>query len=109
MVDIDSRIEFTGKNLDKIQKQVEECNPAQIEQNLGWIPEQNLLYNYGIASIQLNGLRKDLDSTQPGIFTNKREKENYNFREKQYLDLRSRYEKLGKDFAKNCICKKSSE
>lgn len=69
MVSIDDRIQFTGNNLDKIQKQVEECNPTPLEQDLGWIPEQNLLYNYGTASLQLGGLRKDLDSTQPGIFT----------------------------------------
>lgn len=94
MVSIDDRIQFTGKNLDKIQKQVEECNSSPLEHDLGWIPEQNLLHNYGSATLQLEELRKDLYSTQPGILTSKR-------------DLRSRYEKLGKDFSKSCICTKS--
>lgn len=108
MVNIDDRIQFARKNLDKIQDQVEECNPTPLERDIGWIPEQNLLYNYGAATIQLEELRKDLYSARPGILTRKREKENYNFREEQYLTLRSRHEKLGKDFAKNCICTKSS-
>ena len=109
MVSIDDRRQFLRENLDRIQKQVEECNPAPLEQDLGWIPERNLLNSYGSATLQLAELRKDLHSRQPGIFTSKREKENYNFQEKQYFELGYRHEKLGKDFAKNCICTKSQE
>ena len=104
MVSIDDRIQFIIKNLDKIEKQVEKCNPAPLEQDIGWEPERNLLHNYGSASLVLQRLRTDLSSKHPGIFSSKREKENYNFQEKKYLELRSRYEKLGKDFSKKCSC-----
>jgi hypothetical protein len=46
MVSIDDRRQFIRENLDKIQQQIKECNPSPLEKNLGWIPEQNLLYNY---------------------------------------------------------------
>lgn len=59
MVDIDYRIELLEKYLDKVQKQVEECNPTPLEQDLGWIPERNLLHNYAIAGLHINELRKD--------------------------------------------------
>jgi hypothetical protein len=107
MEDTDLRRQRVIESLDKIQKQVEECNPTPLEHDIGSIPEQNLLHNYKSAALQLRDLRKGLDSMRPGIFTSKREKESYNFEEEQYLALRSRHDKLGKDFSKNCICAKS--
>jgi len=104
MVDIDYRIELLGNYLNKVQKQVEECNPAPLTEHDSRKIEKGLLNNYAIAGLHINELGKDLYNRRPGIFAGTAEKQRTKIQEEYYETSRSRYEKLEKDFIKDCVC-----
>ena len=106
MVDIDYRIELLEEYLNKVHKQVEECNPAPLKRQNLREKESGLLHNYSLASLHLKELRNDLSNKRPGILTSTSEKQHFKEQEKYYEEFRSRHEKLEEDFIKNCVCER---
>ncbi len=104
MVTIDYRIELLEEYLNKIQKQVEECNPAPLKGDDPRKIEKGLLHNYSLANLHLGKLKNALIDKRPGILTGTSEKQHFKEQEKYYEEFRSRHEKLEEDFIKNCVC-----